>query len=179
MKAIIIRGTEADVEKDVSIPSMRDDYILVAVVAIALNPTDWKHIAGGIGAHGGMSGCDYAGTVEQIGSAVTKPWKKGDRVFGCAHGANRSNPEDGVFAEYAVVKGDLQMKIPDAMTFEEATSLGLGAATCGQGLYQKALKLNLPSEPAGKSSYVLVFGGSTATGTLSIQYAKLYVHSLI
>jgi len=29
---------------------------------------------------------------------VTKKFKKGDKVYGCTHGANFSNTEDGVFA---------------------------------------------------------------------------------
>lgn len=40
-----------------------------------------------------------------MGDKVEKKFKKGDRICGCAHGGNASNKEDGVFAEYAVVKG--------------------------------------------------------------------------
>lgn len=41
MKAIKIVGIgEAEVQ-DVPLPEMRDDYILVKVHAVALNPTDW------------------------------------------------------------------------------------------------------------------------------------------
>jgi len=42
--AIIVqkRGEAALVEA--SIPKLRDDYILIKTKAIALNPTDWKHI---------------------------------------------------------------------------------------------------------------------------------------
>lgn len=60
---------------------MRDDYILVDVVAVALNPTDWKHIDF-VCENGERSGCDFAGTVRSIGKAVTKDFKVGDRVAG-------------------------------------------------------------------------------------------------
>lgn len=41
----------------------------------------------------------------------------------------------------------------------------------GQGLYQ-SLKLPLPGSPATESFPILIYGGSTATGVLGIQYAK-------
>jgi len=172
MKAIVINGKEAKVQ-DRPIPKPRPDQILVKTSFIALNPTDWKHIAGGIAAENGLSGCDYSGIVEEIGNAVTKSFKKGDKICGCAHGANFSNTNDGVFAEYAVVKGDLQMHVPETLQMEAAATFPLGAITCGQSLYQKSLKLKLPTEPSTGGEYVLVYGGSTATGSLGVQYAKL------
>lgn len=109
MKAIVInpKNKDASLVRDRPLPKLRPDYILVKTVAIALNPTDWKHIDRGVAAENGLSGCDYAGIVEEVGNAVTKSFKRGDRVCGCAHGANFSNTEDGVFAEYAVVKGGM------------------------------------------------------------------------
>ncbi|KAF4554596.1 Trans-enoyl reductase ACTTS2-like protein [Elsinoe fawcettii] len=157
--------------RTVPTPKLRDDYVLAKVHAVALNPTDWKHVAW-MPAEGATVGCDFAGTVVQVGSKVTKSLKPGDRITGFAHGVNSVEPEDGTFAEYAVMKGDLATKIPDSLSFEDASTLGVGVSTVGQGLYQ-SLKLHLPGEGDGKGEYVLVYGGSTATGTLAIQYAKL------
>ena len=42
-----------------------------------------------------------------------------------------------------------------------------------QGLYQKALQLAFPSKPSTDNAYVLIYGGSTATGSLAIQFARL------
>jgi len=173
MKAIVVHGKEPTLERDFPIPKLRDDYILVKTVAVALNPTDWKHAAYGRAADGGLLGCDFSGIVEDVGKAVTKPWRKGDKVAGVVHGGNYVEPEDGAFAEYIVAKGDVQMKIPDGLSFEKAATISLGAITCGQGLYQKALKLNLPTDPIKDKTFVLIYGGSTATGALGVQYAKL------
>ncbi|KAK3687629.1 chaperonin 10-like protein [Podospora appendiculata] len=152
-------------------PQLRDDYILVRTTAVALNPTDWKHVDGAINT-GARVGCDFAGVVEAVGSRVTKAFARGDRVCGFAHGSNRVQKEDGTFAEYIVAKGDLQIKTPDNLTDEQAATLGVGISTVGQGLYQ-ALKLPLPTAPSETPIPLLIYGGSTATGILGIQFAKL------
>lgn len=93
-------------------------------------------------------------------------------MAGFVHGGNAVEKEDGAFAEYIVAKGDLQLRIPEGVSFEEAATLGVGITTIGQGLYQ-SLKLSLPTESTRTPFPVLIYGGSTATGTLAIQFAKL------
>ncbi|KAK5131576.1 hypothetical protein LTR08_000831 [Meristemomyces frigidus] len=170
MKAIkVVEKGKAEI-KEVPVPKLRDDYVLVKVNNVALNPTDWKHIDF-LPQIGATVGCDFSGTVEEVGSKVTKAWKKGDRIAGFTHGVNSAEQEDGCFAEYCVAKGDCQMKIPDNVSDEEASTLGVGITTVGQGLYQS---LGLPLPGSGKAGFpVLVYGGSTATGSLAIQFAKL------
>lgn len=173
MKAIVVQDNKAIIQSDRPIPRLRDDYILVKTVAIAINPTDWKHIERGLADNGCLVGCDFAGIVENVGKHVTKLWSKGERVAGFTHGGNPVQPEDGAFAEYIVAKGDVQMKIPESLSFDSAASFPLGAATVMQGLYQKALKMNLPDDPIKEQKSVLIYGGSTATGALGLQFAKL------
>jgi NADPH:quinone reductase-like Zn-dependent oxidoreductase len=71
-----------------------------------------------------------------------------------------------------MVKDGHAAKIPNGMSFEDTATLGVGVTTVGQALYM-TLKLPLPTEPAKTSFPILIYGGSTATGTLAIQYAKL------
>ena len=71
-----------------------------------------------------------------------------------------------------MVKDGLLAKIPDSMSFEDTATLGVGVTTVGQALYM-TLGLPLPTEPATTPILILIYGGSTATGTLAIQYAKL------
>lgn len=75
-------------------PKLDDDFILVKATAVALNPTDWKHIDY-FNIVGARVGCDYAGTVLEVGAKVTKDFKKGDRVAGVVHGSNAVGHEDG------------------------------------------------------------------------------------
>lgn len=169
-RAIQIQGPkQAKLVSDAPIPKLRDGYIKVKTFAVALNPTDWKHIDFRADA-GAIVGCDYSGTVEEVGAGVTH-LQPGDRVAGVVHGSNQSNHEDGAFAEHIAAKAALQIKVPDNVSMEEAATLGVGITTVAQGLYQ-SLQLPWPTAPAKTPFPVLIYGGSTATGTLAIQFAK-------
>ena len=80
--------------------------------------------------------------------------------------------EDGAFAEFAMVKDGHLAKIPESMSYEETASMGAGVTTTGQALYHD-LKLPWPTEPMKEPIPILINGGSTASGTLAIQYAAL------
>lgn len=77
----------------------------------------------------------------------------------------------------------MQIKIPDWMSDEDASTIGVGISTVGQGLFQ-TLGLDFPSEDAtvgadGSKGTILIYAGSTATGTLGIQFAKLAGYKVI
>ncbi|KAJ4299060.1 Trans-enoyl reductase actts2 [Kalmusia sp. IMI 367209] len=161
----------AEIRSDVPTPKLRDDYILVKTKAVALNPTDWRSLHGNT-SPGAVVGCDYSGIIEEIGNAVTAPFKKGEKVAGFIFGANPRNHDDGAFADRVTAKGDLQIRIADSVSFEDAATLGVGITTVGQALYQ-SLGLPFPPAKVREPTTVLIYGASTATGTLAIQYAKL------
>ena len=66
------------------------------------------------------------------------------------------------------------MHIPPSVNFDDAATLAAGLVTIGLSLYS-SLKLPLPTEPAKVPFPVFVYGGSTATGILAIQFLRLYV----
>jgi NADPH:quinone reductase-like Zn-dependent oxidoreductase len=184
MRALRIKSrANASVEDNVPIPTLRPGHILVKVVAAALNPTDYKHIAS---TNSPVSvGCDYAGVVVDVATSppeaeaatasttsIIKTWRKGDRVCGVIHGANTSHPEDGTFAEYVLAMGDLQIKIPEDMSYEDAASLGMGVSTVGQGFQSLGLPMPGTKTDGGK---ILVYGGSSAMGVYGIQFFKTQV----
>ncbi|GLA69278.1 hypothetical protein AtubIFM55763_009230 [Aspergillus tubingensis] len=172
--AVVTQGPkQARLVTDRPIPSLRDDYMLVRTVTVALNPTDWKHIDL-VPSDGCTVGCDFAGIVEEVGPKVPERFQKGDRVLGLTHGCNAVEPEDGAFGQYVMAKGNGQLKIPGWMSWEDACTVGVGYTTVGQSLYQN-LGIPMPGKPRSATTpkTVLIYGGSTATGTLAIQCAKL------
>ncbi|KIV85055.1 hypothetical protein PV11_00791 [Exophiala sideris] len=156
----------------VTIPDTLAEHIRVA-------GKNWKHLDYGLVANGCLIGCDFAGTIVEVGKGVEKNLSVGDRVAGVAHGGNGVQPEDGAFAEYIVTKGDILIKLPNTLSFEEAATLPLGVATVMHGLYQKGLKLRLPDEPDTEKPFVLIYGGATATGALGIQYARMSGYTVV
>lgn len=135
VKAVIVSAPATlSVETDRPMPTLRDDTILVKTMSVSLNPTDWKNSLRS--APGITVGCDYAGIVEAIGPAVQKPFCVGDRVCGLIHGCNPEKPSDGAFAEYVVARGDMQVIIPECLSFQKAATLGVSLITVGQSLYQ-------------------------------------------
>ena len=144
MKAITFRdsgpdgGLEAVVETR-PLPKLRAGYFLVKVVAVALNPADLLVMDFKVAVPGSLAGCDYAGTIVEIGSDVQRDFKPGDRVCGCTRPADPGQFENGTFAEYIVVKADLQLRIPPGMGFEQAASLGVTTLTTGRCFVSPAL----------------------------------------
>ncbi|KAJ5634646.1 Protein TOXD [Penicillium herquei] len=176
-KAIVVTEPgKVSLVTDRPIPALRDDMILVKTVAVSVNPADWKSIEA-FAPPGALTGCDFSGTVEAVGHGVKKAWKKGDRVCGTSHGSNIVQQEDGTFAEYIVTRGDIAIRVPDNLSFQEAATAGVGIITIGQ--VAANLKLASPAEPITDATPILIYGGSTATGTLAIQYAKLSGYTVI
>lgn len=160
--------------REVSIPDLEDDMILVRNAAVALNPIDTKMV-GKLAAPGAIAGMDFAGEVIAVGPKVRTavPIKPGDRVCGAVPGMHPLTPNVGAFAEYVGATDLVTMKIPDHMTLEQGASLGSGIGTIGLALFKSLNVPGSPKSPASKPVDVLVYGGSTATGTLAIQLLKL------
>ena len=96
-------------------------------------------------------GTEFAGVVEETGSAVTS-LRAGDEVFGAAAGAN---------AEYVTVResGVVATK-PVGLTFEEAAAVPDGALL--------ALTCLRPGEPL-RGKHVAVYGAAGSVGTAAVQ----------
>ena len=82
---------------NLALPSLRDDYILIKTVAVALNPADWQNLEEDFepGAKPMLIGNDAAGIVEAVGENVTNRLKKGDRVMCVVHGGKNQYNERG------------------------------------------------------------------------------------
>ncbi|KAM0277203.1 hypothetical protein ACHAQH_005986 [Verticillium albo-atrum] len=158
-------------------PTITADEILVKVKAVALNPTDFKHLDC-ISPPGSIIGCDYVGEIAQVGSNATNLWKVGDRVAGSVHGG--LYPDRGAFAEFLKVDAELAWPVPSNVSDADATTYGVSAVTA-------MLALNLrhglpwsdegPQAPTGKE--IFIYGGSTSAGLFHLQLAKAAGYTVV
>lgn len=113
--------------------------------------------------------------VVKVGSRCRGDIQVGDRVFGPVKGNASDAPGNGGFAEYGAIRQVVVWRIPEGMTFEQAATLGMSLMTVGLALHFM-LKVPLPltaSKADGSETYVFIYGGGTATGTLAVQCAAL------
>ncbi|KAL1675929.1 chaperonin 10-like protein [Schizophyllum commune] len=153
------------------VKNLAENEVILRVRTVGLNPTDWKHAWGDWGTPGTIEGCDAAGDVVKVGSAV-KHLKVGDRAAGFDYGGSWQT-DNGSFAEYVRMNSAAVFKIPDGMTYEEAASFPIPNFTAAQALY---IRLNLPkpfTSGTPLNEKILIWGGSTAVGHHAIQLAKL------
>ncbi|KAF2795010.1 GroES-like protein [Melanomma pulvis-pyrius CBS 109.77] len=160
--------------EDVNLPVLKPGTVMVETIAVALNPSDNK-MGKTFPTPGAIVGMDFSGIVVSIHPETTTDLVIGDRVCGCVHGSNPSEPTNGAFAEHVRARPELLLRVPDHLPMEHAATLGTGLMTNIMALWHpSALGLSATLEaPAEKAFPVLVYGGSTATGTLAIQLLRL------
>ncbi|KKA18100.1 Alcohol dehydrogenase [Rasamsonia emersonii CBS 393.64] len=157
---------------DAPVAELEPDAVIIKTTAVALNPVDTKMV-GDFVTPGAIFGFDCAGTVVAVGKDVHH-LKPGDRVCGSADGMDRNNPRGGAFAEYVSLLSDMTLKIPDFMPDENAAALGTALASgCMAIFHALGISPSLLDEPAKEGFHVLVYGGSSSTGTMAIQLLKL------
>lgn len=158
---------------DVPTPTPRANEVLIRIRATTVTTGDWRArslsmpagfgllgrlVFGVFGPRKPILGTELSGTVEALGSAVTR-FAVGDDVFafsgaryGC-HAEYRTFAEDGLIA-----------KKPMRSSFEEAAALSFGGTTALSFLRDKA--------SIAKGERVLVVGASGGVGTAAVQIAK-------
>ncbi|KAJ9135307.1 hypothetical protein P3X46_032510 [Hevea brasiliensis] len=153
-------------DSEVVVPEVKEDQVLIKVVAAALNPVDAKRMAGLIKAADSpqptVPGYDVAGVVVKVGNQVNK-FKIGDEVYGNVNELPLNPKQFGTLAEYTAVEEKLLSLKPKKLNFAEASGIPLAIETAYEGLEKAGFS-------AGKS--ILVLGGAGGVGTLTIQVAK-------
>ncbi|MCU6455302.1 zinc-binding alcohol dehydrogenase family protein [Sphingomonas sp. A2-49] len=153
-----------DVELPRPVPTGRD--ILVAVLAISVNPVDAKVRAGAApfdGRDERILGWDAAGVVEAVGPEATR-FRVGDEVFYAG-----DLMRDGSNAEYQLVDERIVGHRPRSIGFAEAAALPLTAITAWETLFDR---LKVDDQPAGGARAILIIGGAGGVGSAAIQIAR-------
>jgi NADPH:quinone reductase-like Zn-dependent oxidoreductase len=155
---------------EVKKPSPAADEALVKVLAVSVNPADWRSMRakpffsratlGLLRPKHRILGGDIAGRVEAVGSDVNQ-FKPGDEVY-----ANLLDHGNGGFAEYVSVPVEAMSFKPANLSFEEAAAVPMAGVTALQGLRHHG------EIRAGQR--VLINGASGGIGTFAVQIAKSY-----
>ncbi|THV06338.1 dehydrogenase [Dendrothele bispora CBS 962.96] len=154
--------------RQVDVPKIRPEEMLVKVIAAAQNPAEWVVAEWRKGKETAIIGCDFAGIVTQVGEAVTD-FKIGERVAGMVHGCKELN---GTYAEYVAALPYMTFKIPSSWSLEDASQLGVACYTACQCLYQSQ-DLPLPEHPTSEPFDILIWGAGSSVGHFTVQLAKL------
>ena len=156
---VINPGRQSSLEiQSVEKPAPAVGELLIKVHATAVNRADLMQRNGAYPPPPGASeilGLEMAGTVEALGAGC-EGWQLGERVFGLLSG--------GGYAEYVVIPQTLAMRIPEAMSFEDAAAIPEVFLTAFQAIcWLGQLK---------RDDNVLIHAGGSGVGTAAIQIAK-------
>jgi NADPH:quinone reductase-like Zn-dependent oxidoreductase len=150
--------------EEIDQPHIAANEVLVKVHAAALDRGTWHNMTGlpylgrlALGLRtpkNRVPGLDLAGTVEAVGSAVTR-FSVGDTVYGVGRGS---------FADYTAARENKLAHKPSNLTFEQAAVVPVSGCTAIQGL------TDVGRVAAGQ--HVLIVGASGGVGTYAVQIAK-------
>ncbi|SMR55395.1 unnamed protein product [Zymoseptoria tritici ST99CH_3D1] len=148
---------------DAPLPKATKDGHLIQVLAVSLNPVDYKPTEAFIGRFvvkkPATPGFDIAGRIFTP-ATNSRDFKAGDLVFGAAS----TNPlAGGALAEYIVAPASRIVHLPSGISPIEAAGIPVAAVTAHDAL--------IPYITSG--SRVFINGGSGGVGTFAIQLAKL------
>lgn len=163
MKAVLINEDRSLRWDDVPNPIVGPEDCLVKIEAAALNRADLMQREGNYPPPPGCPdwmGLEIAGTITEVGAEAAKKsdWKVGDKVCALLGG--------GGYAEYANVKYDMLMPIPENCTMVEAAAIPEAFATAYLNLFIEG-KIQ-------KGNTLLVTGGNSGLASVIIRMAKAF-----
>ncbi|WP_131767895.1 NADP-dependent oxidoreductase [Candidatus Protofrankia californiensis] len=151
-------GPEVETFIDRPHPVAGPGQLVVEVRAAGVNPADWKRRAGfrppGVAPVElpAVLGGEVAGVVAQVGEGVGG-FAVGDSVFG--------NTVTGGYAEYTVLAAEVTAHKPDRLSFADAATLPIAAATAYDGVHQLGL-------PPGATLLITGVGGGVGVAAAQI-----------
>lgn len=177
MKAVVCTGLPNAEIKEVPVPTPAEGEVLVKVHYASANPTDWKHKAW-LSPEGSLLGCDLSGTIAKT-SPKYPHLKEGTKVVAFVHGGKFD--DRGSFAEYAKVRGDFAIVLPEDAEekgygkqggLEGGSSLGIPFCTAAMCLFHDQGE-EYPPAKKSNGEWFFVQGGASAVGMYAVQLAKL------
>ena len=153
-------GPEVLKSVTVEVPQPKAGEVLIRVAAAGVNRPDVVQRMGLYPVPPGASplpGLEVSGTVVALGEDVGPEWI-GRRICALTNG--------GGYAEYCVAPVGQCLEVPDSLTMEEAAALPETLFTVWGNLFNRGF--------AREDETVLVHGGTSGIGTMSIMLGKLF-----
>jgi len=156
--------------QELPIPKPKDDELLIRVYAASVNRSDCHTLSGRpfimrlftglFKPRSPITGSDFAGKIEAVGSAV-RSFKPGDEVMGFGGGFGC-----GSHAQYFIFTETKRIVLmPGNISYEQA-------AACLEGTYYAAMGIIQLKPSAGQKA--LVYGATGAIGSAYTQFLKYY-----
>lgn len=174
---LISRGSKLSV-KPAPTPVVGEYDVIIRSRAVAINPFDslvQRAEADVVAEFPKILGHDVAGEVVAVGAKAGH--KIGDRVLAFADGC-LNVPKYGGFQKLVTADHLSVCRIPDLLSFVDASVIPLGLATAAVGLFRSdLLGLDLPKSSGGQifapknGKSVLVWGGASSVGSNAVQLA--------
>ncbi|KOS48016.1 hypothetical protein ACN38_g966 [Penicillium nordicum] len=156
-------------------PEPGPNEVLIEVKAVALNPVDYYQRDFGIPPvpiYPAVIGSDTSGLVVKVGSNVTTAPAPGSRVIAFASSFYQNGSADhGAFQKYALAQSEGVIALPDNLSFEEGAVLPLAVLTSLTAWTTIDISIGTKYTPQDKQA-ILIWGGASSVGTLSVQSAK-------
>lgn len=173
--AAIIPAAKAPLEvREVDLYTPGPHELLIKNEVIAFNPVEFKIAKLGIFPlqYPAILGSTFGGTIEAVGSQITADFQVGEKVVVSKKFGVLGN-QYGAYQRYVVVGDVMVSKVPAGVDPAIPASIMMNL-TCVVGLFTGRVGLDKPSldgsKPTAKSTKVLVYGGSSSFGSLSVQY---------
>jgi NADPH:quinone reductase-like Zn-dependent oxidoreductase len=172
-QAAIVPSAKAPLEvKSIEKYTPGEGEILVKNEVISFNPVEAKIARLGLlpVIYPFIPGLSYGGTVEAVGQGVTE-LQAGDKVTVRRSFAASGN-QYGSFQKFVLARSDTTSKLPNGVDLTVAASL-IGNLTTTIGLFNVRAGLERPTladSVPSKNRRILIYGGSSSVGSLSIQW---------
>ena len=125
-----------------------------------------------INSYPAVVGSDIGGTIIAVGPSVS--FKPGTRVAAFAPTFFvQGVPDYGAFQAKALIPATNVTPVPESVSFNEASLLGMSVVTAWSGWYTVGLPLQETLYTPADKKGVLVWGGASSIGTGAIQSAKM------